>query len=224
VSELVYQDQRPRDGGVDGEHESGMAAPDEHAVARNQRRVERQHDHDGHGEARNGNRDEGMQQPAYVSGPQPGQAWPRPGAVLADAPVDRGEEAELVQCCHEVRHRDASPGPGPQPGLNLGDGAALAEQDQDPVRYVRDRDEVAGLYPSDDPAVPVPALAQITQPNPRSAVDRGRGRCHRAAPHASQPGCGGSSRTSGASSAARFTVSIRPGTTGGTPVSSATTR
>ena len=103
-------------------------------------------------------------------------------------------------------------------------GVALASSVTDAVRHVGHGDEIAGLDPADHPVVPVPALAQRAQPDPRSgpaarrpvSSDRHTAPArHRAAAAGRAPGAAGHRAASGASSAARFTVSIRPGTTGG---------
>ena len=180
VRQLVQQDEGPPDGGVDRQHQADPPAPDQHVIAGQQRRMERQHDHARRGEPRHHDRRERMQQPADVLRAQPGEARPSIGVVLAQVVIDRADEPELVERRHEIGHREPGPGLRPQPRCDLIDGQALPEERDDPVRHVRYRDEVAGLRPSDHPAVAVATLAQRAQPHPRAArdaaVDAGRRR------------------------------------------------
>lgn len=191
--------------------------------------MQRQHDHHGHGEAGHSEPREGMQQPPHMRGPQPGQAGRWSAGVRAPLVVDRLDEAKLVQCRHEVCDGEGPPALRAQSRRNLTDDSSMAEQFDDAVGDLGDGDEVSGLDPADHPLAAIAARAEAAEPDPRSIID-GSGRrrvlCHGwpAVAQASQSGCGWSSRTSGAPSAPRFIVSIRPGTIGDTSVSTPMTR
>ena len=105
----------------------------------------------------------GCREPAHVSGPQPGQAWPADVVIGAHA-HDAADEPEVVEGRLRNPHREDLPVSARRRGRDLVDGMALAQQGQDAVRYVRGGDEVAGL------GLP------ITQSSPSRRSAKGRSR------------------------------------------------